>query len=513
MGEPAADPALRDRKIRSGSSDGRRVVVIGGGLAGITAALDCSAAGAQVTLLEVRRRLGGAAYSFERDDLQLDNGQHVFLRSCAAYRGLLARLASTDQVWIQPRLAIPVLKPGAERALLRRGGLPAPLHLAGALARYPHLSLRERASAARAALALARLDLEDERLDSQTLGDWLAAHGQGPRAVSVLWDLIALPTLNLPAAEASLALGAFVFANGLLSGADAGDIGFHRGSLSRTIGEPAARALALAGVDVRLGWRAEGLQQTGAGLEVRGRGGRASLGRRAEDRPQQADEDEPGDEDGGPGGGEADGLSAEAVIVAVPHARAATLLEPLLGAAARSFDALSSSPIVNLHVVYDRRVSEESFAAGVDTSVQYVFDRTAAAGVPADRQYLAVSLSGAEREMGMSVDALREYYLPALQELFPPARQAGVERFMVTREHAATFRAAPGVAALRPGARTSVPGLVLAGAWTATGWPATLEGAVLSGHTAAAEAMLALGVEPRAARSGASAQASLAGSP
>ena len=139
-------------------STGRRVVVIGGGLAGITAALDCADAGARVTLVEVRRRLGGAAYSFEREGLMMDNGQHVFLRCCASYRALLARLGSEDRVSIQPRLEIPVLKPGARPAALRRSALPAPLHLSGALVRYPHLSVRERLHAARAAVALARLD-------------------------------------------------------------------------------------------------------------------------------------------------------------------------------------------------------------------------------------------------------------------------------------------------------------------------------------------------------------------
>jgi uncharacterized protein with NAD-binding domain and iron-sulfur cluster len=112
-----------------------------------------------------------------------------------------------------------------------------------------------------------------------------------------------------------------------------------------------------------------------------------------------------------------------------------------------------------------------------------------------------VSLSGAEREMGMSVDSLRERYLPALTELLPRARDARVETFLVTREHAATFRAAPGVAALRAPARTSIPGLLLAGAWTATGWPATLEGAVLSGHSAADGALRALGLRGAGARS------------
>ncbi len=135
------------------------VVVVGGGLSGITAALDCADGGARVTLVEVRRRLGGAAYSFERDGLEMDNGQHVFLRCCLAYRKLLARLGSSHLVAVQPRLSIPVLSPGRAPAKLRRGALPAPLHLSGALARYPFLSSRRRLGAARAALALMRLDI------------------------------------------------------------------------------------------------------------------------------------------------------------------------------------------------------------------------------------------------------------------------------------------------------------------------------------------------------------------
>lgn len=467
-------------------------MVIGGGLAGITAALDCAAAGASVTLLEVRRRLGGAAYSFERDGLQMDNGQHVFLRCCEAYRALLGRLGSERLVSIQPRLEIPVLKPGSAPVTLRRSSLPAPLHLAGALARYRHLTPLQRLGAARAALALMGLTRSkrgrsEVELDRVTFGEWLARHGQGPGAVSALWDLIALPTLNLPAAQASLALAAFVFRTGLLAATDAGDIGFHSATLGETIGDPAERALRQAGVEVRLGWRAERLQQTGSGLEIHGRGGPGAAS-------AEPDEAEAGADCGGLAG-ELDGLSAEAAIVAVPHARAAVLLEPLLEDCARKLGELQSSPIINLHVVYDRPVCEQPFAAGVGTPVQYLFDRTVAAGAPAGCQYLAVSLSGAEREMGMSVDALRERYLPALRELLPRARGAKVESFLATREHAATFRAAPGVQELRPGPGTAVRGLVLAGAWTATGGPATLEGAVLSGHAAAASALRALGIE------------------
>jgi squalene-associated FAD-dependent desaturase len=449
-----------------------RVLVVGGGLAGITAALDCAEAGAEVTLVEVRRRLGGAAYSFERDGLTMDNGQHVFLRCCGAYQAMLERLGSSRLVTVQERLDIPVLSPGREPARIRRGSLPAPLHLAATLMRYPHLSPAGRLGAARTALALGRLDTADPRLEEETFGAWLERHGQDRRAMGALWDLIALPTLNVPAAEASLALAAFVFQTGLLSGPSQADIGFHVGTLQEIIGDPARRALEAGGVEIRLGWRAEELARGSEGYELSGRGASG---------PER--------------------LTGEAVVVALPHDRSGALVEGLLGANAGLAGTPESSPIVNLHVVYDRRVIDEPFAAGVGTPVQYLFDRGEAAGAPAGCQYLAVSLSGASAEMEMSVAALRERYLPAMVELLPRARGAVVERFQVTREHAATFRASPGVAALRPTARTAHSGLVLAGAWTDTGWPATLEGAVLSGHSAARVALESVGLSAVAERS------------
>lgn len=472
------------------------VVVIGGGLAGIAAALDCAQAGAKVTLLEVRRRLGGAAYSFEREGLRIDNGQHVLLRCCTAYRELLRRLGSRDGVRLQERLEIPVLSPGHEPVILRRNGLPVPLHLAKGLLSYRCLPWRKRLSAARAALAIGRLDPNDEALERETFGEWLAEHGQDREAVAALWDLIALPTLNLPAHEASPGLGAFVFKTALLSKNDAGDIGFHERPLSETIGGPAERALREAGVRVGLGVRAERIERDKTRMRVRVSGGAAGKGISSDRSTDEASTDEAegegsvagtqaaGEGDGRGGAGE---LQAKAVIVAVPHARAGRLLEGLAPDIAARLGQMRSSPIVNLHVVYDRVVSELRFAAGVKSPVQYVFDRSVAGGVAAGCQYLAVSLSAAEREMEMSVDQLRERYVPAMQELLPRARDARVETFLVTREHAATWRAVPGVARLRPSARTAIPGLVLAGSWTNTGWPATLEGAVLSGHTAARE--------------------------
>ncbi len=477
-------------RMTGSGATGPRVAVIGGGLAGIAAALDCADAGARVTLLEVRPRLGGAVYSFERDGLQIDNGQHVFLRCFTAYRALLARLGSDAKVWLQPRLEIPLVGPGGAVTELRRSGLPAPLHLTGTLLRYRVLTVRQRLAAARAAFALGRLDPRDPALDRLTLGAWLAAHGQSPHAIAALWDLIALPALNLPADRASLALAAFVFKRGLLQRADAGDIGFHRRPQSEIVGEPALGVLRAAGVEVRLGWGVERVTARADEFGVWRRGGEGV--EEEEEKGGCAAHPDAPDRSAGVQRGGGERLDADAVIVALPRARAADLIEPLDQDTAARAKSLRDTPIVNIHVVYDRRVCTRQFVGGLQSSVQYVFDRSESSGVGEGRQYLALSQSGAGEEMGMSVEALRERYLPALAELFPSARTARVERFFVTREHSATLRAEPGVGALRPGPRTAIHGLVLAGAWTDTGWPATLESAVLSGHAAAREALAAV---------------------
>jgi Flavin containing amine oxidoreductase len=144
---------------------------------------------------------------------------------------------------------------------------------------------------------------------------------------------------------------------------------------------------------------------------------------------------------------------------------------------------LATSPIVNVHVIYDRRVTRLPFLAAVQSPVQWVFDRTGPSGLRSG-QYLAVSLSAADAYVDVPASALRKQFLPAMTDLFPAAREARVTDFFVTRERRATLRQVPGCERLRPGAATALPGLVLAGAWTDTGWPDTMEGAVRSGLNA-----------------------------
>ncbi|GAB3563073.1 hydroxysqualene dehydroxylase HpnE [Amycolatopsis endophytica] len=430
----------------------QRVAVVGGGLAGITAALRCADAGHRVTLLESRNTLGGLTHSFTRDGLDVDNGQHVFLRCCTSYLGLLRRLGVTGRVHLQPRLEIPVHSPKRRRPVwLRRNPLPAPLHLADSVLRYGPLGLGDRMRFAGAALALKSVDPAAPSSDRRTFGEWLQAHGQSPDAIRKLWDLVGIATLNAPAAKASLGLAATVFQVGLLTAADAADLGWATVPLRRLHGEPALAKLTEAGVDVRLGTKVTGLARAEGTWRI------------GADEPVEADH----------------------VVLAVPPPVAARLLpEGAVRLPPDFADGLGSSPIVNVHVVFDRKVTSAPFFAAVDSPVQWVFDRTASSGLTRG-QYLAISLSAADEEIDLPVRVLRERMLPALLDLLPAARGAGVLDFFVTRERHATFAPAPGCAGLRPPARTRVPGLVLAGAWTATGWPATMEGAVRSGEAAA----------------------------
>ncbi|MBC9713662.1 FAD-dependent oxidoreductase [Streptomyces sp. TRM66268-LWL] len=452
------------QETQADGAESRSAVVVGGGLAGITAALGLADAGLDVTLLEGRPRLGGLAFSFQRGDLTVDNGQHVYLRCCTAYRWFLDRVDGAALAPLQDRLDVPVLDvatPSPRLGRLRRAGLPVPLHLARSLATYPHLSLAERAKVGRAALALKALDLADPALDDEDFGTWLGRHGQSARAIEALWDLVGIATLNAVAGDSSLGLAAMVFKTGLLSEPGAADIGWARVPLGDLHDKLAREALDKAGVRTELRAKVAGISRTETG------GWRV-----------RTDGEE---------------IAAETIVLAVPQREAHELLPDGALDAKDQLLEIGTAPILNLHVIYDRKVLRQPFFAALGTPVQWVFDRTEASGLNGGGQYLAVSQSIAQNEIDAPVAELRERYLPELKRLLPAARGAQVRDFFVTRERTATFAPTPGVGRLRPGPRTRAPGLYLAGAWTATGWPATMESAVRSGAAAARAALGTLG--------------------
>ncbi|MBK1782790.1 hydroxysqualene dehydroxylase HpnE [Prauserella cavernicola] len=428
-----------------------RVVVVGGGLAGLTAACDLADAGFRVTLLESRSRLGGATFSFRRDGLVVDNGQHVLLRCCTEYRALLERLGTTEGIDLQDRFRMPVLLADGRLTGLGRTSAPAPLHLVPGLARYGALSPADRMRVVRAAAALRLLDPDDPALDEQSFGDWLTRHGQNSATLSALWNLISVAALNCDAHEASLALAVTVFRTALLDRADGADIGVPRWPLEDLHVRPAEKYLIARGAEIRLRSAVRAVERGRSGFTVR------------------LDDEN---------------LPADAVVVAAPPDAAARMCPDAAGVSAARLSGLGAAPIVNVHAVFERPVTDLPFAATVGSPAQWIFDRTEVAGLT-EGQYLAVSLSAARTWLDAPAPVLREVFLAELGRLLPAAAATPCTQFFVTRERRATFRQAPGTGRLRPRPETRLPGLVLAGSWTATGWPDTMEGAVRSGHRAA----------------------------
>lgn len=434
-----------------------RVVVCGGGLAGIAAACEAAGQGCEVTLVERRPFLGGRAFSFRDPDSgrEVDNGQHVFLGCCHAYVRLLRLLGTFEDTVLQPRLRAPVRDRAGRRGILAATAAPPPLHLAGSLAAYPFLHRRERVAAARALAWLGRLGPgRRAALDAESFADVLRDHGQGDAAIARFWDLFVLPTCNDRSDRVSAALAAFVFQEGFLRSRAGSAIGYARVGLTRLV-DPAARRFLAA------------------------RGGRVLSGVAVAEA--------------GPGGvalGDGRELGAEAVVLALPPER----VRGVAPAALARDPALGAAPIVNVHVWYDRPVMDEPFTAVVDSPAQWIFNRTRMDADAGPGQHLAVSVSGARAEICLAKEELRARFLSELEALFPAARDAAVRSVAVVKEPVATFAAAPGSGARRPGPGTPVPRVALAGAWTDTGWPATMEGAVRSGIRAVRHVLGGLGV-------------------
>lgn len=441
------------------------VVVIGGGLAGISAAVDLAEAGLSVTLLEARPWLGGATCSFARRGLTIDNGQHAFLRGCWAYRDLLAKLGVASSVAIQNRLELTVLGSPDGQVTLRRSSLPAPLHLVRALAGYRPLPTGERlkAAAVMAALRFAGLDPDDGDI---TFGEWLASRGQDENVRQLLWDLLSSAALGLPADQADLLLAAGAIRTAVLSGRGSADIGVPAVPLAKLHSAPATALLSRLGARVLLGARASAIQ-------LSGRGGYDIW----------LDPSAPGGAGGVLSGGTS-ALHAASVVLAVPAWQAAALAPAELSREAEQWARLEALPVLSLHVIYGSPVTCLPYAAVVNSPVRWVVDKTGPAGLYVG-QYLAASVPAADSYVDLPASRLRAELLPELARLFPAADDAEVQDFFITKERRAIIRQVPGSQRLRASQPPGRPGLALAGAWTSTGWPDTMEGAVRSGHSAA----------------------------
>jgi squalene-associated FAD-dependent desaturase len=438
-------------------------VVIGGGFAGLSAATRLAERGRRVLVLEARARLGGRATAFaDRETGEIvDNGQHVMF---GCYRDTLAfldRIGARANVRIQQSLDLPFIHPDGRRSRLACPAWPAPLHLLGGILAWDAMLLRDRLSALRLAPTIlrARRQTADQLTAStggQTVHDWLRRHGQTGPLISALWEPLAVAALNQPIADAAAAPFVRVLAEMFGRDTLAAALVMPARPLDEMYAAPARAYIESRGGEVRTGALARVAIADAGGIHVDVRSGPAS-----------------------------ERIAAAAVIAAVPwHALRNLLpdppaaLRPIIDAAS----AMESMPIVTVNLWYDRVVMDEPFVGLGGRTIQWIFDKRQAFGETAS--HLSLVVSAAESVTPLSREALVSIAQREVEEALPAARAAHLVRATVVREKQATFSLRQGEPP-RPANRTPIPGFVLAGDWTDTGLPGTIESAVVSGHRAA----------------------------
>ncbi len=463
--------------------DDAPIAVIGGGLAGLSAALDLVEAGLPVVLLERRPFVGGKAYSFADPvhQVTLDNGQHITMRCCTAFQSFLERLGCEEVVRYQDHLEVAVVDPDAHRrqvsrisaqpprAFTRLGRqlLPAPLHMFPSILTYEHLRLTEKSRLALAFEPIRRMsEFERLALDRQSFADWLREHHQTERVIERFWDLIVLPTCNDRARDVSASQAIQVFQEGFSADPHAADIGLFTRGLS-AVADAALERLRERGAQIELNAQAAAiLTEHNTAVAVRF------------SRDRQ--------------------LEARAVIVALPPKPAFSLI-PAGWRRREPFWRLSQhevSPIINVHMQWDQAVMRRDFVAVLDPDAQFIFHRSQIHGWPTPPHWISVSLSGAHDLVDAPQAEIVARVERAVRRALPRTADAALLAARVVKEADATFRPKPGRNAHRVRPRTPIRNLALAGAWTATGWPATMESAVRSGRAAAQVILEELDVSP-----------------
>ena len=434
-------------------------VVIGGGFAGLSAAVELARLGLRVIVLEGRPKLGGRATS-HRDPTtgeDVDNGQHVIFGCYRETFRFLRTIGADADVHLQSTLGVDSVGPNSRVISFRCPALPAPLHLLGGVLEWEELSVSERLAGLRLVVPLgrARRRLSDVVREGETVQEWLIRHGQGKRVRDLLWEPLALAALNQRTTQASA--GPFVRVLVELCGTGATD---------SSIGIP---SLPL-----------ETFYATPARAFIESRGGTVWTG-----APALVDFDDAG---WPVVRTPRDVISAPVTISAVPWHALSGLFDPVpssLAEVVQGASSMGSAPIVSVHLWFDSPVLSEPFLGLLGGTMQWVFDKRIVFG--GDASHLTLVSSGAESVVRQSNDALIELALSELRSAAPAARDAICLHAVVIRERQATFSLAAGEPT-RPDTQTGVLGLYLAGDWIETGLPSTIESAVVSGHRAAAMA-------------------------
>jgi squalene-associated FAD-dependent desaturase len=445
------------------------VVVIGGGFAGLSAAVRLSDAGCRVVVIEAAPRLGGRASTFTDNATgeRVDNGQHVLFGCYRETYDFLRRLGTDRYAPLDRGLQVSFADLHGRLSTLSCPRLPSPLHLAAGVLLWNGIPLRDRLSVLRLAPTLMRLRRNDRELGANTssVTAWLRAHGQSDRLCQSLWDPLAIAALNQSPDVANAAPFLRVLARVFGPRPEDSAIGVPIVPLEELYAQPAAKAIEASG----------GVVITKQAARVVLDGDDAVVAVRAGDLT----------------------IATRAVVSAVPWHAVSKIWEagcpPALAKVCADASAMASSPIVTVNLWFDRPIMQGRFVGIIGGAIHWAFDKSAIFGVAAG--HVSVVSSGAEALTNLENAEIVEIALADLTRALPDLHGAHLRRAVVVRERRATFSLAAGQPA-RPSIDTPVPGFVLAGDWVNTGLPSTIESAVQSGHAAAEAVLTAAWVQP-----------------
>lgn len=455
------------------SNTGRSTIIVGGGLAGIAAAVKLADRGVPVTLVETRKRLGGRATSFvdPTTGQVLDNCQHVLMGCCTNLLDLYRRLGVADSIEWHRTLYFMNLGGGDDEPLARHvdvleaDDLPAPLHMTRALMGFKQLSLLEKLAISRGMLAMMRMGSDGRAAwHGSSFSEWLKAHGQPRGAIEKFWEPVVISALNETPENCAADYAIHVYQDGFLSSSDAYVMGLSKVPLVQLY-DAAEAVITRAGGQVMLGTSADQFHfendrvtalQLGDGSLLRG----------------------------------------QVFISALPFDRLAKVCSPEMYRAdlrLRRLDRFATSPIIGIHLWFTcppgRPVMELPHLTLTQSPLQWIFSKGMETCEGAAAQHLHCVISAAYDLVDLPAEAIIERILIEVRKALPAAREARLVHARAVKEKRATFAPRPGVDANRPGAGGGIDNFYLAGDWCRTGWPATMEGAVRSGYLAAAQVL------------------------
>ncbi|MEI8021756.1 MAG: hydroxysqualene dehydroxylase HpnE [Schlesneria sp.] len=453
-----------------------RIVIVGGGLAGLAAAVALTERGFPCTIIESRPRLGGRASSFHdpTTNTDIDNCQHVTLGCCTNFRHFCQTTGIAEFFRREPALYF--IGPSGKADRFAAGSLPAPLHLTGAFARLSYLSWMDKYSLATALKALARPVSEQD--ESESFAKWLTRHGQSQTVIDRFWFVVLVSALSESLERISVSHARKVFVDAFLAHRDGWYVDIPNVPLEVLYGGRLTDWLTARGTTIRLLASAEKVElenDRATGIRL----------------------------------GSNEIIAGDEFVVALPFFRVLSVLPESLitHADLQGIKQFEPAPISSIHMWFDRPITDLPHAVLVDRLCQWVFNRTAIEAVQiqhesepnsketrlVDAYYYQIVISASHNLEGCSKEEIQEKVLQELTDVWPIVADAKLLHSRQVTEHRAVFSPVPGVDALRPVQQSPVANLQLAGDWTQTGWPATMEGAVRSGYLAASNILKNMG--------------------